>query len=453
MNLTASLGNEVLIRTNNSRMAVFLCIVLVIAGLILTPYADEPLMQIPGYMTAFGSAMVVINLILAFLLLTRGGTEQNSGVNLLGLTFLFVGVIFLPLMASFKDGLIPGTIIGTPVSSVWLWIFWHLGFGLWVMRFAYESSRERPRHFPVAYEIPAILILILVLTLVSTLGLPYLPPLFINGRSFFTGDAAIIPWIILLVNVAGTIMLLRLRDKSPEHVWLIVGMFAACFDVWLTFRGINRFSLGWYTSKLGSLITSLAVLISLLIDFSWLYKRSQILNTLMTKKVGEDALTKLANRHKLGEVMEIEWHRAMRSVHPISFLMIDIDYFKNFNDRLGHIAGDKCLIRMADILRDCAKRHGDLPVRFGGEEFLLFLPDTSVDSATLVAQSIHQKLKEAAIANPDSIFGFLTVSIGISTIIPNHQTTPESAILAADNALYVAKRLGRNQTITGNVPT
>ena len=165
---------------------------------------------------------------------------------------------------------------------------------------------------------------------------------------------------------------------------------------------------------------------------------------------GSDPLTGLANRARLREVMAREWMAARRAVSAISMVIIDIDYFKRYNDTYGHLLGDSCLTRVAGLVSRAAKRPSDLASRYGGEEFILLLPDTPLSGAIEVAASVHQSLAEAAIEHEASPLGRLTVSIGVSSVVPSGDHTPEALFTAADRALYRAKQTGRAKTEVDN---
>lgn len=426
------------------RFAIVLSVLLIAGGIALTPFANIPWMPVPGYMTAFGAAMVITNIMLTMLLFGRGATEKDGVLISLGTAYFFVAAIFVPLMAAFPDGLVAGSIIGTRVSAVWLWSFWHAGFGLFILRFAWMASKTRQRSLSVWREIAMTVAIVIVLALLSTVGLPYLPSLLPDGHTFFTGSAQLIPWTILAIDVWAAIKLLQIRKQTPEQLWLTVGMVAACFDVWLTFHGTNRFAMGWYVAKLGSLFTSMAVLISLFSDLSLLYRRVFQTNVVLASLAHQDGLTNLANRRRFDEILAAEWGRARRYKQPLSLLMVDVDYFKKYNDRFGHLGGDDCLRQVSKILSECVNRPGDVAARYGGEEFALILPHTAAEGAIALGERINRDLAKLAIPHPDLDNGFVSVSIGAATIVPGQQLLPEQVVSAADAALYLAKSQGRN---------
>lgn len=169
-----------------------------------------------------------------------------------------------------------------------------------------------------------------------------------------------------------------------------------------------------------------------------------------------DALTGLANRRYLDEVLENEWHRAIRYSSPLTIMMIDIDYFKLYNDALGHVQGDECLKRIALLLSTVTAENSDtLVVRYGGEEFLLLFPRTNAEEAQQQAERLIKETHQLAIPHPSSFIApYVTLSIGVATMIPQADERISEFIISADHALYLAKRKGRNQyQITNNQPT
>jgi diguanylate cyclase (GGDEF)-like protein len=161
-----------------------------------------------------------------------------------------------------------------------------------------------------------------------------------------------------------------------------------------------------------------------------------------------DNLTRVANRRNFDEYLQRQWKLAVREESLISLIMADIDFFKRYNDSLGHQAGDFCLIRVATVLAGTARRPLDMVARWGGEEFALVLPDTDKEGALKVAAEIRQNLANLALPHPDSEVGeYVTVSLGSTTMKANSEENPEKLIALADQALYQAKAGGRNRVV------
>jgi len=159
-----------------------------------------------------------------------------------------------------------------------------------------------------------------------------------------------------------------------------------------------------------------------------------------------DGLTEIANRRKFEEIIDIEWKRAKRSQTMLSILMIDIDYFKQFNDTYGHASGDNCLRRVAKTLKNTLNRPADFVARYGGEEFIAILPETKNNSAVEIANQMRTGIENLNIPHEKSkVSEFVTISMGVATAIPQNNSSQERLIEAADKCLYTAKERGRNQ--------
>lgn len=176
-------------------------------------------------------------------------------------------------------------------------------------------------------------------------------------------------------------------------------------------------------------------------------KRQQLeeTNKQLLCQVARDTLTGAYNRRALDKAYSRLWRHAARTQRPISILFIDVDYFKQYNDTYGHAAGDRCLIGLAELLQDIAKRPLDFVARFGGEEFVIILPDTRPVQAGIYAEKIRARIAATQLPHLGSPEGKLTVSIGSAGGIP-HSTDQQNLYLdQADQALYLAKKQGRNR--------
>lgn len=162
----------------------------------------------------------------------------------------------------------------------------------------------------------------------------------------------------------------------------------------------------------------------------------------------QDGLTGVANRRHFDETLAREWRRAARTRSALSMLMLDIDFFKAFNDNAGHQAGDECLRRVAQTLSDALQRAGDLVARYGGEEFALLLPETDAEHAQQLAWILRDLIAALDIPHPASPFRQVTVSIGVTTVVPPRDGSgAQELVRVADEALYDAKRQGRNRVV------
>jgi diguanylate cyclase (GGDEF)-like protein len=156
----------------------------------------------------------------------------------------------------------------------------------------------------------------------------------------------------------------------------------------------------------------------------------------------EDDLTGIANRRSFERALSDEWNRARRHEHPLSLILLDLDHFKELNDRRGHPAGDDCLRRVGAFLADAIRRSGEVVARYGGEEFAILLPAVDPDGAIRVAENLREGIEQLAV--PYGNGRRMTASCGVASFIPSPNVTAESLVASADRALYSAKHSGRN---------
>jgi diguanylate cyclase (GGDEF)-like protein len=170
-------------------------------------------------------------------------------------------------------------------------------------------------------------------------------------------------------------------------------------------------------------------------------------NSHLEELASSDALSGLANRRAFDARLAADWQRAGKLHRAIALLMIDVDHFKQFNDRYGHVEGDVCLRRIGKLLREVATGEDDLPARYGGEEFALLMPGTDLDTASKIGERLREAVEGLCIAHASSPTGQVTVSIGCAALIPELAQDAQHLVEAADIALYAAKRRGRNTLV------
>ncbi len=163
-----------------------------------------------------------------------------------------------------------------------------------------------------------------------------------------------------------------------------------------------------------------------------------------------DSLTHLANRRRFDQHLSNEWRRGMRERTPLSMLLVDVDFFKSFNDTYGHLHGDYCLKEIAQAAREVVSRQGDLVARFGGEEFAIVLPNTPNQGAVEVATRLCAAVRLRKLTHSGNPLGYLTVSVGCATITPSQGQYSVTLIQMADDAMYTAKKSGRNRIFNAN---
>jgi diguanylate cyclase (GGDEF)-like protein len=173
----------------------------------------------------------------------------------------------------------------------------------------------------------------------------------------------------------------------------------------------------------------------------------QVLNSKLEAMSMTDGLTGIANRRRLDEVLAQEWRRAQRLGHPLVLAMLDVDWFKKYNDYYGHPAGDECLRQIARVLGSTICRTSDLVARYGGEEFVFIAPATDGASAQDMGRRVCEAVQALGLPHAMSAFGCVTVSVGVAVMIPGPGNSPEALLKRADDALYLAKAQGRNRAV------
>jgi two-component system chemotaxis family response regulator WspR len=175
-------------------------------------------------------------------------------------------------------------------------------------------------------------------------------------------------------------------------------------------------------------------------------------NLTLKKLSSLDGLTGIANRRSFDETLQKEWNRSIRGKKSLGLIMLDIDFFKLYNDHYGHQGGDDCLKRVAKGLESAIHREADFLARYGGEEFSTVLPDTDLSGAVKVAEEMRLAIKDLRIEHAKSkVTDTVSISIGVSAVIPLQEMDPEVLIAAADQALYKAKDEGRDIVRSGKV--
>lgn len=174
----------------------------------------------------------------------------------------------------------------------------------------------------------------------------------------------------------------------------------------------------------------------------------QAANDVLRQLAQQDGLTGLANRRRFDELLDQEFRRAVREHGPVAILLLDVDSFKAYNDRYGHLAGDNCLRRIARTIEVELQRPSDHAARYGGEEFVALLPATDLTGAMAVAERVREAVEALAIEHLGNAHRMVTLSIGVSAILPYDGDDPVTLIEAADRALYRAKSDGRNRVLS-----
>jgi diguanylate cyclase (GGDEF)-like protein len=185
-----------------------------------------------------------------------------------------------------------------------------------------------------------------------------------------------------------------------------------------------------------------------LLQQAQLYKQLEAANQALQQLANVDGLTGVANRRHFDQHLNSQWLSLAQDECPLSLILCDIDFFKRYNDKYGHPAGDSCLQKVSGVLDGAAQKNQDLVARYGGEEFAVIMPRTPATGAVHIAATIQAGIRELEIIHAESaVSQYVTLSLGVATIIPNFDSSPQDLVIVADQALYEAKENGRNRII------
>ncbi len=273
----------------------------------------------------------------------------------------------------------------------------------------------------------------------------FLPPFPANSGSRY---ALISSLVVGSLYGAGGIGLLR--AERPSQLRKVLGVMFVALALCFFGRAYTAVAqdLEMFTPNvLQSLTAQIWLVVTIVCGLGFILVINEDANRALQLATITDPLTMLANRRRFDEVLNCEYSRLKRSGAPLSLIMVDVDHFKGFNDRYGHVQGDECLRRVGQAIRTAVNRSSDLAARFGGEEFVVVAPETDAAGARTLAEGIRRAVEELAIVHDgNTAASHVTVSLGVVTRYATELETPEAFVSLADQALYRAKEAGRNRT-------
>jgi diguanylate cyclase (GGDEF)-like protein len=424
-----------------------LCVVL--AAL---PLAGAAAPRVAAFLPLFAMAVFITEGLTAYLLWTQFMITRGAFLAALAGAYAYTSVTVAIQLLVFPGVFSPGGLLGAgPQSAVWIWAFWHSGSPILILVALYVRHRF-PNPLPRARLRLAGLLLMggpvclsLLLCALAVRGAAALPQL-VDAQSYQRLQhsppgigVAVLSAIALLYLVITT------RLRSLLELWLGVALFAGLGDVVVTLVANSRYSVGWYVARLESVLASSTVLGVLIWEISHLYRELHAANARLAEYASRDGLTSIFNRRYFDEHYPAALAQANAAQSALTILMIDIDHFKRFNDTFGHLHGDECLVAVAGALQASLRRSGDFVARFGGEEFVVVLPDCDREMATRLADMLHAAIARLQVAAPFEETHSVSVSIGAATSTPAEPIPAAELLAHADAALYRAKAAGRNR--------
>lgn len=439
-------GGDVSATGRQQLVAAIAFVVLALASILAARFGGGQGPRSPAFIPVVATMWSLADLLTAFLLIGQFAFNGRIALGLLAAAYAFDGLMTWPYLALFPGVLEPGPApIAQQQVSALLWCTWHCAFALLVIGAVLADrfvTLVIPRNAIRRALVTTVGGTVAAVGAIAGLLFAYryeLPWLVVNGHFQPLWSQVFVPAIIL-ANVLGCIALLsRRREMTALSLWIVVALLSASLDAILNLSA-TRYSYAWDTGKLIAVVTSSTVLGMMLWDIVGLYGR-------LEREATVDALTSLMNRRAFDAYVAATFAKARRLDASMALLMIDIDYFKTYNDSHGHMAGDECLRRVARTLLESVTRPLDLVARFGGEEFVVVLPDTPAAGVLATAERIREAVARLEIDGCANGFGKTTVSVGAAFSADANQADQSTLLAAADRAMYAAKHAGRNQVV------
>jgi diguanylate cyclase (GGDEF)-like protein len=389
-------------------------------------------------------------LLTAFLLFAQYYVGGRLAYALLAAAYTASGLLTIPYLIKFPGVFAnPPFVTGEIQISAWLYILTHCAFPIVIgATLTIDPSLSRrvvPRDH-VASVLGWIVGIVGLLVVAATFSIvtndDRLPALVERHEHFTHAYARIFAPLAALFNVYALGMVASVaiggRKFTRLHVWVGMALLTSACDCVLNALAPGRYSLAWYVGKFETITSASTVLIMLLCEIATLYRR-------LSDVAGLDPLTGLANRRRLDEDIRALVDARSGSDRRLAMLVVDLDEFKAFNDRHGHVAGDEALRRTAAILRTVACQRYDVVARSGGEEFVIVLPRVSLDEARSIAERVRRSIEATALGDVEGTPLRGTASIGIAYAADGLVTRPDELYERADRSLYTAKADGRNR--------
>ncbi|WP_417069963.1 diguanylate cyclase [Niveibacterium terrae] len=434
-------------RVNRTLAALFGLATLLVLTLLL-PCASKAMPIWMGFVPAICMLLFITGSITSLLLALHARATGER--LLLGLTGVFAFNAAMPIayLAVFPGGLGPfGLEVGPNTAASEVKSIWFSGHALVMLGAialgqgcaAQWSRRKTHVALCLAFLLPT-LFAIAVASIIDT------RPFMMDPQRQWPMALLKIGGLLHVVNAAW--LAWRTRLAHPMQLWLVVSLLAWAAETLLFVESHHPFTVGWYGANLLQLAGSVSFLSAVIWQLHLDYRLFEHATRRLAVLASRDGLTELLNRRQFDQEIAREIARTQRKRAPLSLLILDIDYFKAFNDAFGHPAGDRCIQTVARAIERCARRPGDVAARYGGEEFAVILPDTPAAGALHIAEQIRQGVLAAQIPAGKSVAnGWVSVSIGVATADDGSDRSVSALLAAADAALYQAKARGRNQAV------
>jgi diguanylate cyclase (GGDEF)-like protein len=442
-------GLDTVATPNQCKGALAVGCTLVVAALLAASFGRAAGPEIKPFIPMTATVVTLADLLTAFLLLAQFYVNGRVSTGIIALGYAFTGLMSLAFLAAFPGLFRTGPLtLGDEQLSSYVWWIWHFTFPLVVTFSALRDGklgRISSRRTIELYTWIGVALPLFAACLICGFVFAYrneLPLAIVHGAFQPVYRTVFLPLVVVLNALASAILLGRRQTITPLALWLAVATFAASLDSLMVTLSSARYSYAWDTGKIMTVFAASVVLLMILCEVVGLYGR-------LARIAGIDALTSLANRRAYEERFEVLFGHAQRTGGSLALLIVDVDFFKRYNDSFGHVVGDECLRWVARALVACATRPLDVVARYGGEEFAIVLPDTPLHGALVIAERIRFVVERLEIVHGSQPLGKVTVSIGVGYTPNARDAEPTALFDASDRALYEAKAQGRNRVVLG----
>lgn len=412
---------------------------------------STPGAPIPAFLPISATVWAFADLLTAYLLISQFAVSGVTTFLAAACSYAISGLLTVPYLFKFPGIFGPARTIGDQQVSVWLWVAWHLLFALVMIGCiaADPGFKRRVRRETAAFvwaAVAGVIAVCLAVTFAVVGWRAHLPVLVLSGTFHPLFTMLLAPSVVLVNLIAAALIVVRARPATALQIWIAVALFAAALDGLLNSFSVARYTWPWYVGKTETLFSAGVVLGMLLFEVNALYGR-------LAEMALFDALTGLRNRRGFDEAFEWASQFARRHKKSLALLVIDVDYFKLFNDRYGHAMGDAVLRRTAEALLSSVLRSTDVVARYGGEEFVILINDASREAMEKIAERVRAAVQELNIRHEASQSApVVTASIGAALWEAGSAVPAGDLFTIADRALYAAKAQGRNRCVIARTP-
>lgn len=426
---------------------------LALLGVAVATYGDVPIAVIPNIVQTSSVAAIIVDALVAYLLIVHFFIFRQPAIGLAASAFGVQGCAALLWLVSTAPGAFAGDVLAslTTPTALWIAVFTYVAFPTLILAsvIAHWLRGDHPISkefipFAVLVSFSAPIIAVAVANWFAVRHMELLPDLIQSGSyaALATSPVGAVLWAVNIVA-----LLAVARPTNVFFVWLAVAMFAEFLGMSLWLSASSRLTFEWYAGHAAHLVSAVILLAALQWEVHQLYPLLARVNEALYRASVEDGLTGVFNRAYFNNQLQSELARARRQRLPLSLIMVDIDHFKEINDRYGHPFGDRCLVKIARRLKEQIHRPGDFTARYGGEEFVMVLIGASAKGVRDVAELTRRRIEVQRFVSPinhGETIG-LTVSMGVATVEAGQVSDAVRLTAAADRALYRAKETGRNR--------